>query len=366
MEFICNKEQLSEAISNVSKAVSVKSTIPALEGIKIKLADGVLELTGYDLEIGMRTSIPVKSDSSGECVIHTRLFSEISRRMPSDEISFQIDDNLNVHISGGNTEYDISAFSCDEYPDLPYMENQKQFSLPQSILKSMINQTIYAVSVIDTKPVLTGELFDIENGVFNLVAIDGYRLAVRTEKINCDDNFRFVVPSKALNEISRLLKDDDGLMCDVFTNNKHIMFDVNGYCFFSRLLEGDFHNYKSSLFTDFQTEVLIKTKDFIECLERCSLLINSTNKAPVKCTFNIDSMHIDCKTSIGRINDNIFADVSGDNITIGFNNKFLMDALKASESDKVRMLLNAPNKPVEVLPLQGDSYNFLLMPVNLK
>lgn len=366
MKFSCDKSKICEAINHVSKAVAVKSTIPALEGIKIKLSENILELTGYDLEMGIRTQIQVKSEDSGEYVINARLFSEITKRMPDGELLFFIDDSLNVKISCGVTEYNISAYLAEEYPDLPVMENEKQFSISQGILKSMINQTIFAVSTLDNKPVLTGELFDIENGVFNLVAIDGYRLAIRTEKINCDERFYFVVPSKALNEIARLLKDDDENVCNVFVSERHIMFDINGYYFFSRLLEGEFHNYKTSLFSDFKTEAIVKTREFLESLERCSLLISEKYKAAVKCKFNTSELQIDCKTVIGKVSDEISVDLSGDSVLIAFNNKFLIDALKASESDKVKIHMNGSNRPIKILPLQGESYTFLLMPVAIK
>lgn len=366
MKFSCDKSKICEAINNVSKSVAVKSTMPALEGIKIKLSDNILELTGYDLEMGMRTQIEVKSDDSGEYVINSRLFSEITKRMPDGELLFLIDENLNVRISCGVTEYDISAYSADEYPDLPTMENEKHFDIPQGIMKSMINQSVFAVSTMDNKPVLTGELFDIENGVFNLVAIDGYRLAIRTEKLDCEDKFYFVVPSKAMNEVARLLKDDDEAVCNVFVSDKHIMFDINGYYFFSRLLEGEFHNYRISLFSDFKTEVIVKTRDLLDCLERCSLLISEKHKSAIKCKFDTSELFIDCKTAIGKVSDEISIELNGDPVLIAFNNKYLMDALKASESDKVRIHMNGANRPIKILPLQGDSYTFLLMPVAIK
>jgi DNA polymerase-3 subunit beta len=246
------------------------------------------------------------------------------------------------------------------------MESEKQFTINQNILKSMISQTIFAVSLNDNKPVLTGELFDISDGELYVVAIDGFRLAVRKEKIDYDESLKFVVPSKALNEISKLLKDDDELLCTVCTNNKHIMFDINGYHLFSRLLEGEFHNYKASISNEFKTEVIVKSREFIECLERCSLLINEKNKSPVKCNFNDGEVAIDCKTSIGKISDELSVDISGDSVLIGFNYKYILDVLKASECDKVKIHMNGGNKPISIVPLQGDSFMFLIMPVVLK
>lgn len=177
MKFICDKNEISEAISNVSRAVSQKSTIPALEGIKVRISSGSVELTAYNLEMGIRTSINANTEGEGEFVVSARLFSEFTRRMSGDEITFDIDDNLVISISCSATECSFPAMSASEYPELPKVDSARSFSVKQSILKSMINMTSYAASLNESKPVLTGELFDIEDGSFNMVAIDGFRLA---------------------------------------------------------------------------------------------------------------------------------------------------------------------------------------------
>ena len=383
MEFTCNKNKLYEAIINVSKAVPAKSNISALEGIKLKLSANKLELTGYDLELGIKTTMDVNSDDSGELVVNARLFSEIIRRMSSDELKISIDEKLNVNILGNNTTYDISAISATEYPDFPSFNGDSSIDVPQHILKNMIEHTNHAVSVNDNKPILTGELFDIEDKIFRMVAIDGFRLAIRTEGIGTDEKVKFVVPSKTLNEISKLLskgdssksaseedsgnsQEDNEEICHIFINSKNILFEISGYCVVSRLLEGEFHNYKASIPSDFKTEVIIKTREFYDSIERCSLLINEKNKCPVRCVFEDGSLKIDCKTSIGKINDSIPAEVNGESIEIGFNNKFLLDALKACETDKIKIQLMAANKPVRIVPTNGDSFMYLLMPIQLK
>lgn len=380
MEFICSKNKLHEAINNVSKAVPSKSNIAALEGIKLSLSDNSLELTGYDMELGIKTQIETKSEGTGSLVVNSRLFSEIIRKMSSDEIKISIDEKLNVTITGNKTTYDISAIPADEYPDFPVIDTEKSIDIPQYILKNMIEHTNHAVSTNDNKPILTGELFDMEDGIFKMVAIDGFRLAVRTENINTGSKINFVVPSKTLNEISKLLSKEDFTksdnenaeekheeeICHIFTNTKHIIFEISGYYVVSRLLEGEFHNYKASIPTEFETEAIIKTKDFADSIERCSLLINEKNKCPVRCIFEDGSLKIDCKTNIGKINDAITAEVNGKPIEIGFNNKFLLDALKACETDKIKIQLIAPNRPVKILPTTGDSFIYLLMPIQLR
>ncbi len=366
VKFTCKKEDITSAISNVSKAVSPKSTIAALEGIKLRLENSVIELTGYDLEIGITTFVECTSDDSIEIILNSRLFSEITRRMPSEFITYEVDDNLNLKITGGNAEYQISAIGAEEYPALPEIDMENPVIVNQSVLKSMINQTVYAVSLNDAKPIMTGELFDIENNSVNIVAIDGFRLAIRNENIDYQDKKYFVVPSKALKEASGLLSEEEDKKCSIYVNTKHVLFDINGYRIFTRLLEGEFHNYKKSVPDEFKTEIIVKTSDIIHCLERCALLLNEKNKAPVKCKFENGMMSIECKTTIGRLDDGIAADIKGENTTIGFNNKFLLDALRAADTDKVRIQMSGPNRAVKILPLDGEHFTFIVMPVQLR
>lgn len=366
MKFTCKKEDITAAIYNVSKAVSPKSTITALEGIKLRLEESKLELTGYDLEIGITTFIECSSSDTGEIILNSRLFSEITRRMPSEIITYEVNENLNLKITGGNAEYKISAISAEEYPALPEIEMENPVKVSQSVLRSMINQTVYAVSTNDAKPIMTGELFDIENGIVNIVAIDGFRLAIRNEKIVYSDKKYFVVPSKALREASALLNEDEEKECNVYVNEKHVLFDINGYRIFTRLLEGEFHKYKNSIPAEFKTEVIVNTNDIIHSLERCALLLNEKNKAPVKCRFENGSISVECKTGIGRLDDSIEADIHGEGLTIGFNNKFLLDALRASDTDKVRIQMSGSNRAVKILPLEGEHFTFIVMPVQIR
>lgn len=366
MKFICDKQELYEAISIVSKAVSLKSTIPSLEGIKISIKDNKLELTGYDLELGIKTEINATTDTNGEFVINSRLFTDIIRKMPSEEITVEVNERLTTTISCGVTEYNLISLSAEDYPDIPDFDSDKSIKISQSILKNMITQTIFAVSLSDNKPILTGELFDINDGDFNLVAIDGFRLAVRNEKIKSEENYNFVVPAKTLKEVSNILKDEDELSVTIHTSRKHIVFDLNGYRVMSRLLEGDFHNYKGSIPNNSQTEVIINTKKLCESLERCALLINDRIKAPVKCIFNDGELKISCQTSMGKVKDSFKIDHSGPMVEIGFNCRYLIEALKAAESDEVKLLMNGGLSPMKIVPLSGDNYTFLVLPVRLR
>ncbi|MGN0602180.1 MAG: DNA polymerase III subunit beta, partial [Oscillospiraceae bacterium] len=322
MKLKCSKSSLYEAVVNVSKAVSERSALPSLEGIKFKLENGNLELTGYDLEIGIRTTISAFSGDSGEFIVNARLFSEMIRKMPEDDVFIEVTDNLQVTVSSGVTTYNLGAVSSDDYPELPVKDNCDEINISQPVLKNMINQTVFAVSVTDMKPILKGELFDIENGMLTLVAIDGYRLAVRQEPIKYNEDVKFVVPAKTLSEVAKLLSDNEDDSCKMFVSAKHIIFEINGYYVYSRLLEGEFHPYKSAIPNTFTTEVVVDRKQLIETLERTLLLINERNPSPVRCYFENGVIKVKCSTSIGKISDEIKADISGPVIEIGFKCKY--------------------------------------------
>ena len=365
MRILCNKASLIEAVTNVSRAVSDRTNLPALEGIRFRLADSVLELTGYDLEIGIRTNIPVSSDDKGEFVVNAKLLSEMIRRMDSDDILVEVSENYQVTLSGGKTTFNLFAYSANDFPELPNKDDEEAFSVSQPILKDMIIQTRFAVAKTDIKPILKGELFEIENGTLNLVAIDGYRLAVRYETVKCSENLKFVVPSKTLNEIVSILNDNDEDSVSIFLSKKHIIFELNGYMVYSRLLEGEFHPYKAAIPKTHNTEVIIDRKDLIASLERAMTIINDRTPSPVRCYFENNALRISCSTNLGKVNDEIGAEITGDVIEIGFKCQYLLDPLKVIKEDRIKLQMGGSLLPMKVIPCEGDSYTFLVLPVRL-
>lgn len=337
-----------------------------MEGIKFSVSGNKLRLTGYDLEIGIKTDLEVISSEDTEIILNAKLFSDIVKMMPSEDITLEINNNSSMNITGGSTEYAIAVISASEYPSIPDFQSDLSFTVSQSVLKEMINQTIFAVSQNDTKPILRGELFEIENNTLNVVAIDGFRLAVRTESIKSDNNFKFVVPSKTLNEVARLLKDEDELTCCVQVSKKQVVFDFSGYTVFSRLLEGEFHNYKGSIPNVSVTEVIIDRKELLSCLDRASLLVDGKIKSPVRCIFDGGALKISCRTQLGKINDELAANINGPKIEIGFNCKFLSDPLKVISDESVKLLMNGGTLPMKIVPIDGSSYTYLVLPVRLK
>ena len=354
-----------EAVSNVSRAVSAKSNISALEGILMKAKNDGLYLCAYDLELGISTTIEADVDTPGEIVLNAKLFSEMVRRMPSQKIQIESDEKLLTKIQGGVIQFDILGIPATEFPELPNVDDGEQIEVPQSTLKSMIDQTLFAISTDESKPVHTGSLFELQNSTLRIVSVDGFRLAIRTEPIISDKELRFIVPGKTLSDISKLLSEKEEIAV-LNLSRKHIVFKIGKYHVTSRLLEGDFLDYRKAVPTDQILDVTVNTRRFIECVERMSLLINDRLKSPLTLQFEEDRIKLHCSTSIGRSSDELECKSVGEKLKMGFNNKYLLDALKASGCDEVRLKINGALAPLRILPPNGESFLFLILPVRLK
>ncbi|SDA31571.1 DNA polymerase-3 subunit beta [Ruminococcus sp. YE71] len=366
MTFICEKTALSDALTNVSKAVADRSAISSLEGVKFSLADSLLELTGYDLEIGIRTTFPVQSADKGSFIVNARFFSEMVRKMPDGAITIEVDENYMITIKNGSVFFTINSVPADDYPELPQKEGFDSIDISQPVLKSMILQTKFAASQLDIKPILKGELFTIEENTLTVAAIDGYRLAVRTEPIAYNENVKFIVPAKNLDEVAKLLSDEPEDICHMFLSKKHIIFEIGRYLVNSRLLEGEFHPYKSSIPVTHNTEIVVERTQLITSLERCLLLINEKNPSPVRCRFENGTLKLKCQTgAIGKVQDEIDVGMTGSSIEIGFKCRFFLDPLKTIPDEKVKLQLSGPLQPMKIVPMEGENYVFLVLPVRL-
>lgn len=365
MKFTVEKRLLNEAVTNLQRAVSSKTSIPALEGILIRNEENRLVLTAYDLEIGIQTELPAIISAPGAIILTAKLFAEIVRRSPDEDITIDVDDRNTATITSGVSCFTIIGMDSAEFPELPKITDADTIKMPQELLKSMIRQTLFAVADSTAKPIHQGSLFKIENGNLDVVSVDGYRLALRREAINYANNTEFVVPGKTLSEVLKLLKDSEGEV-EICPSRRHILFRIDNYTVISALLEGEFLDYKSALPKDKKTEVTVSTRTMIESVERVSLLITDRLKSPVRCVIGEDTVKLFCTTTMGRATDQISAEISGDQLEIGFNNKYLLDALRAAETDEVRLQLGGPISPMLVLPKEGDAFSFLVLPVRLR
>jgi DNA polymerase III subunit beta len=365
MQFSCDRQKLNEAVLNVQRVVSSKSSIPALEGILLTARGETVKLCGFDLEIGMTTEIAANVKEPGSIVMGAKLFGDIVRRLPGDTVNFSCDEKYVTQIESGEAKFSVTGIPAEEYPELPHITREKTVKVPSSTLKGMIRQTLFAVAESDAKPIYTGTLFEMEEGKLRLISVDGYRLAIREEPISCGEKNNFVVPGKTLSEVMKLLGDNDDPV-ELQIGMRHILFRISDYTVISRLLEGEFLDWRAALPKTSATEIQVSVSDFIASLERVSLLITERLRSPVRCLFSEGCIRLSCSTAIGRANDRLAAKISGDEVEMGFNSRYLLDALRNTECDEVKIKLNGALSPLTMTPVSGNSFLFLVLPVRLK
>ena len=367
MRMICDTQKLTEVCLNVGRCIPAKAVMPHLEGILIRTdSASSISLSGFDLDLGIRTQMDVRVEREGAVVLNAKTLCDIHRRMPEDTVTIDCDEKNVCVIRSGNTEYKLISLSPEEYPELPQVTEKKPFRVRQTVLRDMIKQTIFAVSMDDSKSVHRGIKFEIRPGEIKLVAIDGYRLALRTEFIDYDGpEFTFVVPSKTLSEVIKFIDDED-VFLDVSVGRKHIIFEIGGYHIISRLLEGEFLDYNTAIPTAKSATVRVNTRDLIDCIERASIIITEKIKSPIKFIFDEDTIKISAVTAMGSANDRIAGITEGKRTEIGFNNRFMLDALRSCETDEVLINLNGPVSPAVILPPDGDNFLYLILPVRIK
>ena len=365
MKFTVNKSDITEAVSNIQRAVSTKTSIPALEGILLSATETGLELCAYDLELGITTVIPAFVVEPGKAVLSAKLFSDIVRRTPAETVTVSVDEKNMATLESGYSRFSIIGIPAEEFPELPKLSDSTQISLPGALLKSMIRQTLFAIAESDAKPIHQGSLFSLENGILDVVSVDGYRLAVRRELVDFSEDLSFVVPGKTLSELLKLIKDSEEPV-EISAGRRHILFKIDNYTVISSLLEGEFLNYKAAIPPESQTEVVLKTREAIDSVERVSLLITDRLKSPIRCLFDNNEVKLNCTTSMGRASDQLDVEMTGQSVEIGFNNRYLLEALRNTECDEVKVQLGGPLSPMKVVPKEGDSFLFLVLPVRLK
>lgn len=367
MKFSCEKALLQSAINTTARAVSPKSSIPALEGILVE-ADEQLRLAGYNLETGIRTIVPAQIEKTGSLVLSARLFGEIIRKLPDDVVVLSAQGYM-VNITCGLSEFNILATDAEDFPELPTVEDKNSFDMPRSALGSMIRQTIFAVSDNESRPIHTGSLFEIDDMGLTVVSVDGYRLALRHENVLSKDGamtFSFVVPGAALIEVEKICGDSTEEI-SVTQGDRHILFRTGDTMLVSRRLEGEFLSYKQAVPRNNAIKIVGETRKLLTSIDRVSLIISDKLKSPLRCVFDDGVLKITTKTGIGDAADQCAIAGNGDGLEIGFNNRYLMDALKAAPADKVRLELSSGVAPCVILPAEGEeSFLYMVLPVRLK
>lgn len=367
IKFSCEKVLLQNAIAVTSRAVAQKSSIPALEGLLLR-AEQELTVSGYNMQTGIRTRVAADVTDRGEIVLNARLFGDIIRRMPDDIVTLSVDEKLMVHLSCGDADFDILGLSAADYPDLPEVEDEYAVSLQQRTLRAMIEEVAFAVSTNESRPVHTGALFEITDAGLTMVAVDGFRLAIRREPLEKLEGgaFSFVAPGAALNEVKGICGDVEDL-ATVTLGKRHILFEVGETELICRRLEGEFLDYKNAIPRKNPINVIVDTKSLIESIDRVSVVISDKLKSPVRCTFDHDKLLLSARTGNGEARDVCRLSGDGNGLEIGFNNRYLMEALRYAPADTVRMELNTGVSPAIIVPVDGEeNFLYMVLPVRLK
>ena len=366
MKFECEKTLLAAAIDGVSRAITNRAAIPVLQGILLKAEGFALTLTGYDMEMGITTTIECNVLIPGEMVLDAKLFGSMVARMPAGTVHVELDDNGTAVVRGGVAEFEIPAMLAGEYPVLPNPGAENTMTVKCGMLREMIEKTIYAVSQDDKKPAHTGELFVIEPGSLTIVALDGYRLAIIQRDVQCTRDIRIIIPAKTLQELLKIMGGaEDDIKIDA--NRRYVVFTTNGYTIMSRLIEGEFLNYKSVIPDGCRSKVVVDCKQFIDTIERASLIITERLKNPLRITFAKDKITVRCQTTLGKVVDEFPpVKMEGDAVEIGFNNRYMLEALRNARSERVLLEINGPLSPVKMLPEEGKDFIYLVLPVRFK
>lgn len=367
VKFTCEKALLMQAVAAVSRAVAAKSSIPALEGILLEGGDG-LRLSGYNMQTGIRTNVEANVQESGRIVLNARLFGDMIRRLPDDVVLFEADDKFGVKLSCGDAGFEMTGLSAEDYPELPEVDDQFSVTLQQRTLKAMITQTSFSVSLNETRPIHTGELFEISDRGLTVVAVDGFRLALRREPLEHMDggSFKFVAPGAALNEVEKICADTDDLVT-ITQGKRHLMFEAGATQLICRRLEGEFLDYRNAIPTNNPISVEVENKVMLESLDRVSVVISEKLKSPVRCLFSGGRVYMSARTGNGEARDICPISGDGQELEIGFNNRYLMEALRYAPADKVKLNLNTGISPCVITPVDGgDSFLYMVLPVRLK
>lgn len=368
MKFSCEKHVLQNAIAIASRASASKSPNSVLEGLLLSAGSGGICITGYDLKKAIYTNIEADVSVMGEIVVNARLFGEMIRRMPEGIVSFKSEDTA-VHIKCGKSEFNFIGISAEDFPELSQVDEINEISLPQNILKSMINQTIFAVSDNEVRPIYTGSLFEIKEDMLTMVSVDGYRLAKRSEKIESGkmEDCSFVVPGSSLTDIERICTDSDELV-SIAVGARHISFTIGDTVVLTRRLEGEFLNFRKSIPDSFKYELEIDRAELLSCIERVAIIVSEKNSNPIRMTVDDGSIYCLCVTPIGKAEDTCLCVGNGEGLEIGFNDRYLTDALKAaSGKEKLRLCLSTPSSPCIIKAADGsDNFTYMILPVRLR
>ena len=375
MRFIIQRDSLLQSVQDVMKAVTSRTTIPILTGIKIVATKEGVTLTGSDSDISIQSFIPteeagneiVEIKQPGSIVLQARFFSEIVKKLPTDSVEIEVHNNLQTVIRSGKSEFNLNGLDAEEYPHLPQLSEENIFRIPTDLLKGLIRQTVFSVSTSETRPILTGVNWKVENNELICIATDSHRLALRKARLEAEytGNYNVVIPGKSLTELSKIL-DDGSETVDIVITENQVLFKAKHLLFFSRLLEGNYPDTARLIPNESKTDVVVNTKEFLHAIDRASLLAREGRNNVVKfSTIEGGAIEISSNTpEIGTVVEEIQSQaIDGEDLKISFSAKYMMDALKALEGTEIKVSFTGAMRPFVIRPLHDDSILQLILPV---
>ena len=366
MNIICNKTSLLKSVGTVIRAVSQKTTMPILQCILLKAENQEFSLTANDLELGIHCVSEAVVKKEGSVAVNAKIFSEIIRRLPDDDIIIDSDDQDNITISCGKSKFNIPGQNGNDFPLLPEVKSENQMVLPQNEFRQMIQKTIFSIAQEDSgRPVLTGELIDVRDGYLYLVAVDGFRISMQRTDISGKNSFKMTVPGKALNELNKILSSEEEDLMTVTFTGRHILFKLDQTMLVSRLLEGEFLNYERNLGMSFSTRAYVNKKELLDSIDRAALISKEGKNSPVRFDIRQDRMIITSNTEAGSAYEEVAIRLEGEGMVTAFNPKYYMDALRAIDDDTVCILYSSSLSPCIIQGAQGENYKYFILPIRL-
>jgi len=364
MKLKCLKSELNKAVNIVSKAVSAKTTMPILECIELETENNKLLLVGNDNELCITTNIPCKVFEEGKMVVNAKLFFEMIRRLPEEGVEIICDDEKNIVINSGKASFNLKGQNYEDFPAVPQTENSEKIALSQKTLRDMIKNTIFSVAAEDSgRPILTGELFDIRDGSLFIVALDRFRISLRKCELNNATDKKVTIPGKALNELQKILEGEEDATVSIKITGKHAIFEIEETTVITRLLEGNFLAYQSTLEDKNASYAVVNTKELMDGVDRAALISRESKNCPITFEVNSKKIIITSKTENESVYEEVETEYNGEPLKISFNPKYVLEALKAVDSEKISISLSSPLTPCIIRDTDTDNFVYLILPI---
>ncbi len=363
MKIICKKNELIKGVNIALKAVSNKTTMPILECFLIRCENDTITFMANDMELGIETIVEGTIEEEGTIAVEARIFSEIVRRLPDNDITIQSENNQ-VIITCEKAKFNIGSRNIDEFPQLPSVDKKEKVSISQFSLKEIIKQTIFSVSDSDTNAMMTGELFEIRDNDFKVVSLDGHRISIR--RIELKENYehkKVIVPGKTLNDLTRIVGGDAEKNVDIYFSSNHLLFEFDQTKVVSRLIEGEYFKIEQMVSRDYQTKITVNKQVMLDCIDRATLLVKEGDKKPIVMYIDDEKMEMKMNTTVGAMDEIIEIEKEGKDIAIAFNPKFIIEALRVIDDETVDIYMMNPKAPC-IIKNEEEEYIYLILPVN--